>query len=321
MRRPISPRLVIAPLSLALALLATSAAGQPRDRAAADALFQAARAEFDRGDFASACEKFAESHRLDPAPGTLLNLALCHEKTGRIASAWEGFRQVADMLHDERVDFARSRSSSLEGRLPWLTLHMPKETTDGVRVFRDGIELGSASLGIPLPVDPGTHTLVVEAPGRLRSTRTISISEAQRQEVTLKLGPDQPVSTPPTPPKRPKPASASPTSNDKTWAWVTGGIGVAGVATSLATGALAVSSKRTIDAHCIDRRCDDQGLDAASAGRTYATISTVSGGVGVLGLGVGTYLLLSPRTEQHPSPRIEATAMPGGGFVGMKGRF
>jgi hypothetical protein len=318
MRRPITLRL--APLSLSLALLATSAAGQPRDRAAADALFQAARAEFDRGEFASACEKFAESHRLDPAPGTLLNLALCHEKTGRIASAWEGFRQVADMLHDERVDFARSRSSSLEGRLPWLTLHLPKEAIDGVRVFRDGIELGSASLGIPLPVDPGSHTIVVEAPGRMRSTRTISIDESQRQEVTLQLGPDQPVS-PPTLPERPEPAPAPPPSHDKTWAWVAGGIGVAGVATSLATGALAISSKRTLDAHCIDRRCDDQGLDAASAGRTYATISTVSGIVGVVGLGVGTYLLLSPRTEQHPSTQIEATAMPGGGFLGMKGRF
>jgi hypothetical protein len=320
MRRPISPRLVLASLSLALALLATSAAGQPRDRAAADALFQAARAEFDRGDFASACEKFAESHRLDPAPGTLLNLALCHEKTGRIASAWEGFRQVADMLHDERVDFARTRSSSLESRLPWLTLHLPNEATDGVRVFRDGIELGSASLGIPLPVDPGTHTLVVEAPGRLRSTRTISMREAQRQDVTLDLGPDQPVSTP-APPRRPKPASESPPSNDHTWTWVAGGIGVAGVATSLATGALAVSSKRTLETHCVDRRCDDQGLDAANAGRTYATISTVSGAVGILGLGVGTYLLLSPRTEQRPSTQIEATAMPGGGFLGMKGRF
>jgi hypothetical protein len=318
MRRPITLRL--APLSLSLALLATSAAGQPRDRAAADALFQAARAEFDRGEFASACEKFAESHRLDPAPGTLLNLALCHEKTGRIASAWEGFRQVADMLHDERVDFARTRSSSLESRLPWLTLHLPKEATDGIRVFRDGIELGSASLGIPLPVDPGPHTLVVEAPGRLRYTRTLSMNEAQHQDVTLELGPDQPVSAPPTLPKRPKPASAPP-SNDNTWAWVAGGIGVAGVATSLATGALAVSSKRTLEAHCVDRRCDDQGLDAANAGRTYATISTVSGAVGVLGLGVGTYLLLSPRAEQHPSTQIDAAAMPGGGFLGMKGRF
>jgi hypothetical protein len=316
-----APRLAIAPLSLTLALLATSAAGQPRDRAAADALFQAARTEFDRGEFASACEKFAESHRLDPAPGTLLNLALCHEKTGRIASAWEGFRQVADMLHDERVDFARTRSASLEDRLPWLTLHLPKEPADGVRVFRDGIELGSASLGIPLPVDPGTHTLVVEAPGRVRATRTIAIDESQRQEVTLALGPEKPAPAPVTAPQRPTPASTPPPPKDNTWAWVAGGIGVAGITTSLATGALAVSSKRTLDAHCIDQRCDEQGLDAANSGRTYATVSTVSGAIGILGLGVATYLLFSPGTEQPSSTRIEAVALPGGGVVGMKGRF
>lgn len=321
MRRPIALRPLIRRLALSLALLTTPIAGQPRDRAAADALFQAARAEFDRGEFASACEKFAESHRLDPAPGTLLNLALCHEKTGRVASAWEGFRKVAEMLHDERVDFARSRSSSLEGRLPWLTLLVPKEAIDGIRVFRDGIELGSASLGVPLPVDPGTHTVVVEAPGRLRSTQTISLDESQRLEVTLELGPDQPVSPPLARSTRPATAAPAPPAGDNTWAWISGGVGAVGVATSLATGAMALSSQRTLEDHCIDRQCDDQGLDAARAGRTYATVSTVSGVIGVLGLGVGTYLLLAPSGEQQLSTELEASAMPGGGFVGMKGRF
>src|SRR5437870_3683817 len=56
-------------LPVALLLLATPrlAAAQ---QAAADALFDSARAAMDRGDFAAACEQFRASDKLDAAAGT-----------------------------------------------------------------------------------------------------------------------------------------------------------------------------------------------------------------------------------------------------------
>lgn len=311
-------------LAVVMLLFAPSVAhAQPRDRAAADALFQAARAEFERGEYASACEKFAESNRLDPAPGTLLNLSLCLEKVGKVASAWEGYRQVAEQLRDERVDFASKRFAALETRLPWVTVTLPEAAPSGTRVFRDGIELGSAALGVALPMDPGPHTLRVHSPGYLEAATDFTVDEGERKQVVANLGPKEPKPEPKR--KAPVPIESNPPppveAPDQTFAWIAGGIGVAGITTSLVTGAVAISNRNTVRDRCVDRVCDDEGLDAASSGKTFATVSTITGVVGFAGLGLSTYLFLSEDREQTPSTKIEAATLPGGAYVGMTRRF
>ena len=60
--------------------------------AAAEALFNQAHAAMSAHDYDTACQRFAESNRLDPAVGTLLNLGVCEAARGRVATAWELFR-------------------------------------------------------------------------------------------------------------------------------------------------------------------------------------------------------------------------------------
>src|SRR6266851_1461448 len=101
-------------------LLPAIALAAPRDPAAAEALFRAGRAAADKGDYVTACPKFEESNRLDPEVGTVFNLADCDEHLGKIASAWQLFKEVEQRLSasDERASIASSRAASLEPKLP-----------------------------------------------------------------------------------------------------------------------------------------------------------------------------------------------------------
>src|SRR5262245_40354409 len=97
---------------LASALLVSAPAfAQPkRDAVAADYLFREARKASRAGNYAKACPLFAESLRLDPGAGTLMNLADCEEHLGQIASAWEHWREALDEMRgktDKRQALAR----------------------------------------------------------------------------------------------------------------------------------------------------------------------------------------------------------------------
>jgi hypothetical protein len=72
-------------------MLAWAAQGRAEgvpDDAAAEALFLDGRRLMDLGKIDEACAKFDASEKPSPALGTLMNLADCEEKRGRIATAW-----------------------------------------------------------------------------------------------------------------------------------------------------------------------------------------------------------------------------------------
>ena len=72
----------------ALTLLAMTSAALAEDKVAADAAFRAAKELEKAGKLVEACPLYETSYRNDPQLGALLNLANCHELTGRTATAW-----------------------------------------------------------------------------------------------------------------------------------------------------------------------------------------------------------------------------------------
>jgi hypothetical protein len=173
-----------------VALLAPPVLAQPRDPVTAEWLFRAGRALMKTGDFVTACAKLEESLRLDPAVGTSMNLAECEEKLGRTASAWQRWGAAADQLptRDKRRAVALAHARALEKVIPRLTISVSPDAPSTLQVERDGVVLGKASLGAPLPVDPGRHSIVVTAPGHHPREIDLIIAASEHRSLTVEPG-------------------------------------------------------------------------------------------------------------------------------------
>ncbi len=296
--------LALAACSLTLGLgHASTAHAQSKDPAGAEALFREGRALSDAGDIAGACAKFRESNRLDPAVGTTFNIADCEERLGHVATAWTLFDEVTQRLpaSDKRRAVAERRAAALEPRLPKLNIRLAADAAVGARVARDGVELGGASQGTPLPVDPGEHVVVVSAPGHADRTFKVVISEREMRALEVEPGVASEVKSETPGPSAHDTTPAPPHQASKSLGYVVGGVGVAGFVTAAVAGALMLQKKGVVNDHCdAAKRCDPEGLRATKAGTTLGIVTTAGLVTGAVGVGAGAYLILSAGSREVP---------------------
>src|ERR1041384_8032122 len=113
------------------------------ERSLSEQLFLDGKKLMSEGKYDEACPKLAESHRLDPGGGTILNLAVCHQAQGRYASAWSEFREAIDLARtdgrQDREEFATRELAKVEPKLSHLTVVVERPTeTPGLVVMLDG---------------------------------------------------------------------------------------------------------------------------------------------------------------------------------------
>lgn len=114
------PRWMLFPIALAC-LAASGSHAHAQAAAHADTLFNEGKAKLAEQNYAEACPLFAGSFAMDPATGTLLALALCHERAGEVKTAIKEYRDAAGRAEKEgRADRARAaskRADELEAKL------------------------------------------------------------------------------------------------------------------------------------------------------------------------------------------------------------
>jgi hypothetical protein len=273
---------------------------------AAQKLFDDARRAFREGQIDEACEKFEASERLEARSGTQLNLAICHEKQGRLATASTDFAKAASLAtsegHRDRTAFATSRIEELAPRLPHLTLRVSESArARGIALRLDGTNVDAAVFGVEAPADPGPHEIQASLSGCATWSRNVQLSEGSREvvDVSAEQGCSAPsVSDAPPRPIGPKTReSIDNGGGGRIVGFVLGGLGVASAGVGAAFGVRTLT--RRSDAESLARGGDAAGAQSANdEARTDAWISDVAIGLGAVQLAVATYLLL---TSHGPS--------------------
>ncbi|MCC6644955.1 MAG: tetratricopeptide repeat protein [Polyangiaceae bacterium] len=276
----------------------------PDERARATALFERGRDELARGALEQACASFAESQRLDPAGGTLLNLALCHERRGRLATASREFREALALARRDdkksRVEAAEAHLAALAPRIPRLVVRVRDDArAAGLALTLDGAAIPPSTWGAPVEVDPGDHTLRATAPSR--RTREIPVTLAEGSGVTtVELAPLEP-DVAPAPAASPAPAAPSPppagpapaaTGRAPAVGWASLGIGAASLAVGGVLGARAISARGDVERGCPDlSRCtpalaqkNDRAVRDADLSTAAFALGAVAGTFGALWL-------------------------------------
>jgi hypothetical protein len=327
-------------------LLCSTTAARAADTAAAEALFRQGRELLAQENYVEACPKLEESHRLDPATGTLLAVAMCHEGLGRTASAWSEFLQVVSLSrHDgrsDRADAAQQRADALEPRLSYLTVKLSPEAaaTAGVSVARGGVAIGSGALGIAVPVDPGAHVIEASAPGmKTWSGKVIISSDGQRETVEvppLESAPaDEVAQTPDETAATDQPVARSGLGGLRIGSLIAGGAGVVALGVGGVFALRAIGKNDESKDACDGNLCQPSGYEARSDARSAGNVATAASivGIALAATGATLWFVGAPPADERDSGPTAAVARPharvgaapiaveGGAGVGVLGSF
>jgi hypothetical protein len=327
-------------------------AASDTDIESAKAAIKEGRARRSAGDYQGARDQFKAAWALVPTPRNGVELAEAYEALGELVEARRIYVDVTKLppLAKESPESKEARkkaddaAASLLKRIPSITIRLeniPKGASPRVSV--DDADVPVDALAVPRMVNPGKHVVLVKLDGSQPKKSAFELSAGQTRVVTVDLTPDavteSPKPTAPpakvgaTPTAAASPSTPAPTtrnsdsgvtsSGPSTMTWVGFSVGGAGVLIGGVTGILALGKDSTIKSNCPNQGCPPAFHSDLDAAKRYSTISTISFGVGLVGIGVGVWGLLSSPSAEATKPATSASVQPwiGIGTVGVTGAF
>jgi tetratricopeptide repeat protein len=330
--------------AIAAAVLLASHVAFAQPRSDADKLFDEGLKLFDAGKYDEACAKFEQSIAKDPrAVGTLMNLARCNERRGKTATALALFQEAFDRAVEANLaaarDKAKERIAALSAQVPVIQLSRATAPLPNEKLVIDDKVVAAGTTELRL--DPGAHTLVLTAPGRLpyettfearAGTQTVQLREPEAPASTT----DPTGSTGPTGPTGAMGATVQPRLEppNRSRKRVGQGLVLGGGVLAIGAGVLAIVAKRDYDHQFVDPdgdgpllapcgsfpaingkpACNVDGQQHTDRDRTFGVAATILGAAGIAIAGAGVYLWLT-------APSDGVAVVPTGTGVALVGRF
>jgi len=210
-----------APLALATASTATAQVSDS-ERAAARKLFTEGDQLQQAGKYEEALDKFKRAQAVFSAPTNLLRIAQCQAMLGKLVESAETYRTLirtplpagSPPAFQQAVEQAKGELQAVEPRVPTVKIDVVPANVPNLQVQLNGQPLNVALIGEPLPLDPGTHKILVFAPGYASNEQSVTLAERDKKSLSFTLKATGGVAYGPTGPTGPTTGGPSGPSDD-----------------------------------------------------------------------------------------------------------
>ncbi|MEM9074359.1 MAG: hypothetical protein AAGE52_38045 [Myxococcota bacterium] len=175
-------------LVLSVAVSLPAAAQDETQTAAARALFQQGLAFADSGEWEQAADRFERALELRWAAPIAFNLADSEVHLGRLVEASEHLRSVGSGEGSAEVKAAAAELlSEITPRLAQLEI-VVVGSTEGVDFVLNERPLPAAMVGVAFPANPSVHQVVARRGERVVGRGSVSLTEGETRQLTIRLG-------------------------------------------------------------------------------------------------------------------------------------
>ena len=297
---------------------------------------------YGQNKFDAALAEFNASLDVVSSPNTRLYLARCLREMNKPVQAYAEFGRTAtearelaksDSRYEKAAEAAEQDQKALEPKIGLVSVNVQRaNASTTLRV--GGEDVRREAWDKPVAVNPGSAEVVAETPGRPAARTSVTVAAGAKESVTVDADAEG----------TPAPVATKPDSTEKTvtvttpseraglrpYAYVAGGIALAGLATFTVAGLLANGTYSDLEQACGgERACPPGHEDEISSGKTQQTIANVGLVVFVLGAAgaVTLWVLSAPSKSTAPAASASATSTPTarvvarGSFLGLEGSF
>ncbi len=297
-------------------------------KSAAQKAFIAGSKAAGKGDHEAALASFRESYNAVASPNSHLMVARELVALNRLEEAYAEFDKTIpeaeaaaqlDKKYEQAATAAQKERDDLKAKLAMVTLNVSGTGAGDVVKVR-GREIPESEWGKPMPVMPGAVRVELVQTSGKETVKEINAEAGSSP--TVDLAPD--VAAPPASQKDEGTSVSTDSSkwDMRTWSYVAGGVGAAGIVTFGVFGILNNSKHSSVEDQCNNGVCPKSAQSDADTGRTYQTVANVGLVVGIVGLGTGTalYFLSDKKKEKAGLTHVPQVSI-GARSVTVSGTF
>jgi hypothetical protein len=293
----------------------------------AQSLFKKGTALYEKKQYNQAIEEFRGSYAAVASPNSRLYIARCLAQLGEHRDAYIEFdgvideasaRAASEPRYAKTQEQATVERDELAGKVALVTVAVAHPESAGSLQI-GGKEVPRERWGKPFPATPGPVEVVLTSSAGAPVRENLTLAAGDKRDITL-----DPLPASPPPDVEVDVSSPSSRSGLRPYAYVAGGIGVAGLGLFAVAGIMANGTYSDLSDSC-GGPCPPDRQDDVDAGKTQQTLANIGLIVGAVGLAAGATLFVLSVTGGDSTEQDQGSAssqlVVGPGYAGLRGSF